>query len=40
MPLIELDPEDAKNAQNLDDGTFGDNNIKIEIPFNSLMTVF
>ena len=25
MPLIELDPEDAKNAQELDDGIAGDN---------------
>ena len=40
MPLIELDPEDAKNAQELDDGTTGDNYIKVEIPFNSLMTEF
>ena len=35
--LIKLDPEDAKNAQELDDGT-GDNYIRVEIPFNSLMT--
>ena len=40
MPLIELDPEDAQNAQELDDGTTGDNCIKVEIPFNSLMTEF
>ena len=40
MPLIELDPEDAKNAQELDDGTTGDNYIRVEIPFNSLMTEF
>ena len=38
MPLIELDPEDAKNAQDLDDGTTGDNYIRVEMPFNSLMT--
>ena len=36
-PLIELDPEDAKNAQELDDGT-GDNYIRVKMPFNSLMT--
>ena len=40
MPLIELDPEDAKNAQDLDDGTTGDNYIRVEMPFNSLMTEF
>ena len=38
--LIELDPEDAKNAQDLDDGTTGDNYIRVEMPFNSLMTEF
>ena len=37
-PLIELDPED-KNAQKLDDGT-DDNYIRVEMPFNSLMTEF
>ena len=37
--LIELDPEDAKNAQELDDGT-GDNYIRVKMPFNSLMTGF
>ena len=37
--LIELDPEDAKNAQDLDDGT-SDNYIRVEMPFNSLMTEF
>ena len=37
--LIELDTEDAKNAQELDDGT-GDNYIKVEMTFNSLMTEF
>ena len=40
MPLIELDPEDAKNAQNLDDGITGDNYIRVEMPFNTLMTEF
>ena len=39
QPLIELDPEDAKNAQEMDDGT-GDNYIRIEMPFNCLMTEF
>ena len=38
MPLIELDPEEAKNAQDLDDGITGDNYIRVEMPFNSLMT--
>ena len=40
MPLIELDPEDAKNAQNLEDGITGDNYIRVEMPFNTLMTEF
>ena len=40
MPLIELDPEDAKNAQDLDDGTTGDNYIRVEMPFNSLIQSF
>ena len=40
MPLIELDPEDAKNAQDLDDGTTGDNYIRAEMPFNRLLTEF
>ena len=40
MPLIELDPEDAKNAQDLDDVTTRDNYIRVEIPFNSLITEF
>ena len=40
MPLIELDPEDAKNAQNLDDGITSDNYERVEMPFNSLMTEF
>ena len=39
QPLIELDPEYIKNAQELDDGT-GDNYIRVELPFNSLMTEF
>ena len=38
--LIELDPEDAKNAQDLDDGITGDNYIRVEMPFNSLMAEF
>ena len=40
MPLTELDPEDAKNAQDLDDGITDDNYIRVELPFNSLMTEF
>ena len=40
MPLIELDPENAKSAQDLDDGITGGNYIKVEMPFNSLMTEF
>ena len=36
-----MDPEDAKNAQDLDDGTTGDIYYeRIEMPFNSLMTEF
>ena len=38
-PGIELDPENGKIAQELDDGT-GDNYIRVEMPFNSLMTEF
>ena len=38
--LIELDLEDVKNAQELDDGITGDNYIRAEMPFNSLMTEF
>ena len=39
--LMKLDPEDAKTAQGLDDGTSGDFYYKkIEMPFNSLMTEF
>ena len=37
MPLIELDPEEAKNDQDLD-GITGDNCITVDMPFNSLMT--
>ena len=40
MPFIELDPEDAKNAQDLDDGITGDNYTRVEMPFHSLMTQF
>ena len=40
ISLIELDSEDAKNNQDLDDVTTGDNYIRVEIPFNSLMTEF
>ena len=40
MPLIELRSEDAKNAQDLDHGTTGDNYISVEVPLNSLMTEF
>ena len=37
--LIKLNPEDAKNAQDLDDGTTGHIYYeRIEMPFNSLMT--
>ena len=39
--LIKLDPENAKNAQSLDDGTAGDIYYEnIEMPFSSLMTEF
>ena len=39
--LMKLDPEDAKTAQGLDDGTTEDFYYKkIEMPFNSLMTEF
>ena len=40
MALIELDPEDAKNTQDLDNGITGDNYIRMDMPFNSLMTQF
>ena len=39
MPPIELGPEDAKNAYDVD-GITGDNYIRVEMPFNSLMTEF
>ena len=38
-PLIEYDPEDTENAQGID-GNTGDNYIRVEMPFNSLMTEF
>ena len=38
MPFIELDPEVAKNAQDLD-GITGDNYIRVDMPFNRLMTM-
>ena len=39
ITLIDLDHEDAKNAQDLDDDTTGDMYYtRIEMPFNSLMT--
>ena len=38
--LIELDPEDEKNAQELDDGITVDNYTRVEMSFNSLMTEF
>ena len=40
IPLIELDPEDAINTQDLDDGITGDNYERVEMSFNSLMTEF
>ena len=39
MPLIELDPEDAKNAQDVDSIT-AYNCIRHEMPFNSPVTEF
>ena len=39
-PLIKLDLEDTKNARDLDDGITADNCIRVEMPFNSLMTEF
>ena len=39
MPLIELDPEDAENAQDIDVNT-GDNYTRMEMPFSSLVTEF
>ena len=38
-PLIEFGAEDARNAQDMD-GSTGDNYIKVEMPFNSLMKKF
>ena len=38
--LIELDPEDSKNAQELDDDLTDDNYITVEMPFNSFITKF
>ena len=32
MPLIELGPEDVKNAQELDEARTGDNYIRTEMP--------
>ena len=40
LPLIELDPEDEKHAQDLDDGSTRDNYLRVEMPFNSLMISF
>ena len=40
MLLIELHADDAKNAQDLDDGATCNNYIRVEMPFNSLMTEF
>ena len=39
MPLLELGTEDAENAQEIN-GNTSDNCIKVEMPFNSLMTGF
>ena len=39
-PLIELGSEDAKSIQDLDDGITGNNYIRVEMPFNSLITEF
>ena len=39
-PLIELDPEDLEDAQELDDARTDDNYIRVEMLFNSLMTKF
>ena len=39
MALIELDPKDTKNAQDVD-GITGGNYIKVKMLFNSLMTEF
>ena len=40
LPLIELDLEDEKHAQDLDDGSTRDNYLRVEMPFNSLMISF
>ena len=37
MPLIELGPEHAENAQDID-GNTGDNCIRMEMPFNRINT--
>ena len=39
MPLTELDLDDTKNAQHLDDG-ISDNYIRVKMPLNSLMAEF
>ena len=39
-PLIELDPGDLEDDHELDDARTGDNYIRVEMPFNSLMTEF
>ena len=39
MSLIKVGPEDAKNVQD-SDGSTGDNYIKVEMSFNTLMTEF
>ena len=39
-PLIELGSVDAKNIRDLDDGITGNNYIRVEMPFNSLITEF
>ena len=38
MSLIELDPEDAENAQDIE-GNTGDNYTSVEMPFNSFLWV-
>ena len=38
--LVALDPEDQKNAQELEDGVTSDNYTRVEMPFNILMTEF
>ena len=39
IPLIEFRSENAKNVEDLDDD-IGDNYIRVEMPFNSLITEF